>query len=125
RDDAVKTEAVVDSFLVAAPDQMQVRERVSERAQMGGVQIFHRQLDAVHIARHRDALALKFQMVSAALGLERLRAGEILLAQVKQQLEFLFYFKLALYLIDFGEKFRPLGFDQIMRVDRARARACE
>src|SRR6185295_1332969 len=72
----------------------------------------------VDMTRDGHAFALEFEMISAALGLEWLWAREILLAQMQQQVEFLLYFELAFYLVDFGEKLGTFGFDQIVGIDR-------
>lgn len=104
---------------------MKIGEGMPQRAQVRGIDCFDWQLDTVEIARDREAFSLEFDVKPAAFGLEWLKAWEVLLAQMKQKIKFLFYFKFALNFIYFNEVFCSFSLNQVVRIHRSVSNAGE
>jgi hypothetical protein len=91
---------------------------VAESIQVCGIKRLDWQLHALDVPSDSEAFSLEVQMKSATFRFKWLDTRKILLAQMKQKVDFLFCFNLAFDFIDFEKKFPPLCFDQVMRVYR-------
>jgi hypothetical protein len=114
-----KAESVIDALFVAAADQVEVGKSMAYDFEVSGRKLFNRQLDSVDKFTHRNVLTVQFVIISALLAAKRLRARAAQFSQIEQKLELLFDLQFTLNFVYFEEKTAALGFEQVMRINRA------
>jgi hypothetical protein len=65
---------------------------------------------SVQVPTNSKALTPELNVVPSRFGFQRLETRETLFPEVKQEIQLLFYFKLAFDFIDLGEKPTPFRF---------------
>src|SRR5262249_1178896 len=115
--DALEAEAVLDALLVAFADGVEVGERVPDVLELAGRDAIGTEDVAVVVAIHREALATRLAVVAPLPVGQRLRTGEVVLAEEEQQIELALHLELALPLVDAQQMTSARRLEQVRRVD--------
>jgi hypothetical protein len=92
---------------------------VTKSVQVRGIERLDWQFDSFDVPSDGQAFSLEIQVKSSIFCFKRLDTREILLAQMKQEIDLLLGLDFAFDFVNFEEKFPALCFDQVMRVYRA------
>jgi hypothetical protein len=96
---------------------VEVGQGVTKNSQMACGEGFKWEFCSFQMATYGEAFTPEIDIIPAGFRFQWLQARKALFPEMKQQVQLLFYFKLAFDFVNLSKKFPSFGFQKVVSVD--------